>query len=254
MVPEYNSDDSDDENEKPVEKPLFPSSSIAMNQPIKTIEITKNVDCDQTINDPTRSPSPKSEQKLDAVPKKKQSFASIITGGRSPNDNIDIQQFIQEEQTDEVSSHCDRDTNEAENLPQKTFQRKRRIEFKVSGVPVKRPNQNDDSNESAAACGGSGDSEAAKDVASAIASAKAKYNNFQKGETEFVEQQSSNSSDRVIAKHSPVDEMTDEQQILEAKLNFLCQGRADVSPVQIIQIQLQVSRIYVFDIIFFCLQ
>lgn len=192
------------------------------------------------VNDLTRSPSPKSEQKLNAVPKKKQSFASIITGGRSPNETIDIQQFINEEPSEEVSNQSDRDTNETENLSQKTFQRKRRIEFKVSGVPVKRPNQNDDSNESAVG-GGSGDSESNKDATSAIANAKAKYSNFQKGGTEFAEQQSSNSSDKVIAKPSPIDEMTDEQQILEAKLNFLCQGRADVSPVQIIQIQLQVS-------------
>lgn len=246
LVPEYNSDDSDDETVKPVAKPLFPSSSnanSAISQPIKSIELSKDVNSDQMVNDLTRSPSPKSEQKLDAVPKKKQSFASIITGGRSPNETIDIQQFINEEPSEEVSNQSDRDTNETENLSQKTFQRKRRIEFKVSGVPVKRPNQNDDSNESAAG-GGSGDSESNKDATSAIANAKATYSNFQKGGTEFAEQQSSNSSDKVIAKPSPIDEMTDEQQILEAKLNFLCQGRADVSPVQIIQIQLQVSNEY----------
>lgn len=245
-MPEYNSDDSDDESSKPVEKPLFPSSSnanTAINQPIKSIELTKDVNSDQMVSDLTRSPSPKSDQKLDVAPKKKQSFASIITGGRSPNDTIDIKQFISEEQSDEVTNQCDEATNETENLSQKTFQRKRRIEFNVSGVPVKRPNQNDDSNESAAG-GGSGDSESTKDATTAIANARAKYSNFQKGGTEFVEQQSSNSSDKVIAKHSPIDEMTDEQQILEAKLNFLCQGRADVSPVQIIQIQLQVSDEY----------
>lgn len=243
-MPEYNSDDSDDETVKPVAKPLFPSSSTAnttISQPIKSIELSKDVNSDQTGNDPTRSQSPKSDQKLDAVPKKKQSFASIITGGRSPHETIDIQQFINEDQSDEVSNQCDKDADETENLSQKTFQRKRRIEFNVSGVPVKRSNQNDDSNESAA-CGGSGDLESTKDATSAIANAKAKYGNFQKGETEFAEQQSSNSSDKVIAKHSPTDEMADEQQILQAKLDFLCQGRADVSPVQIIQIQLQVSE------------
>lgn len=245
-MPEYNSDDSDDESSKPVEKPLFPSSSsanTALNQPIKSIELSKDVNSDQ------RSQSPKSDQKLDAAPKKKQSFASIITGGRSPqHETVDIQQFIGDDQSDELSNQCDEVSNETENLSQKTFQRKRRIEFKVSGVPAKRSNQNGESNENAAAAGGGGggDTESAKDIPSTIASAKAKYSNFQKGETEFVESQSTNSNDVGNAKHTStkIDEMTDEQQILEAKLNFLCQGRADVSPVQIIQIQLQVSNEY----------
>lgn len=252
-MPEYNSDDSDDEHSKPVQKPLFPSTSnanTAISQPIKPIELSKDGNSDQAANDSARSQSPKSDQKSDAAPKKKQSFASIITGGRSPQDEtIDIQQFISEDQPDEVSNQCDGATDlETENLSQKTFKRKRRIEFKVSGVPAKRPQQNDDSNESAAAAtataiaGGGGDTEATNDVTNTIANAKAKYSNFQKGETEFVEQHSSNSNDVVTAKRAPNDEMTDEQQVLEAKLNFLCQGRADVSPVQIIQIQLQVSN------------
>lgn len=243
-MPEYNSDDSDDENSKAVKKPLFPSSSNAnpaKSQPIKTIELSKDVDTDQIVNDLTRSPSPKSDQKLEAIPKKKQSFASIITGGRSPqHETVDIQQFIGEDKSDEVSNQCDGISNETENLSQKTFQRKRRIEFNVGGAPVKRAHQNEDSNESA---GDGGDTEPNKDVTSStIANAKAKYNNFQKGETEFIEQQPSNSNDTMIAKSAPIDKMTDEQQILEAKLIFLCQGRADVSPVQMIQIQLQVSN------------
>lgn len=242
LVPEYNSDDSDDESSKPAEKPLFPSSSNANTaniQPIKTIEISKDINVDQIMNELARSPSPKSDQKSEAIPKKKQSFASIITGGRSPQQTVDIQQFISEDQPDEVPNKCDVVPNETENLSQKTFQRKRRIEFNVSGVPTKRSHQNEDSNESA---GDGGDAESTKDAASTIANAKAKYNNFQKGETEFIEQQSANSNDA----SSPIDKMTDEQQILEAKLNFLCQERADVSPVQIIQIQLQVSNEQMF--------
>lgn len=137
LVPEYNSDDSDDENAEPLEKPLFPSSKNAIainNQPIKTIELSKDEN-----NEP---------------------------------------------------NHTARDSN---------------------------------------------NSLSPKNANSTVANAKAKYANFQKGETEFAEQHTSNSSDAV--KRAPIDE----QQNLEAKLNFLCQGREDVSPVQVIQIQLQVS-------------
>lgn len=240
-MPEYNSDDSDDENAKSPVKPLFPSSNTVNavnNQPIKAIELTKDENNEQIPNavDSNRSMSPKIDQKADTLPKTKQSFASIITGGRSPqHDSIDIQQFISQEQPDDVANQADAKSGETETLPQKTFQRKRRIEFNVSGVPSKRTHQNDDSNESAE----DGDAEPAKDVASTIANAKAKYTNFQKGETEFAEPHSANSTDSAV-NSLPADEMTNEQQNLEAKLNFLCQGRADVSPVQVIQIQLQV--------------
>lgn len=242
LVPEYNSDDSDDENSKPVEKPLFPSSNntnTANSQPIKTIELSKDVDAEKIKHDSTRSPSPTSDQKLEAIPRNKQSFASIITGGRSPqHETVDIQQYIDQDQSDETTNQCDGTSGETENLSQKTFQRKRRIEFKVSGVPVKRMHQNDDSSGST----GDADTEPSKvTVSSQIANAKAKYSNFQKGETEFIEQHSSNSNGAMVVQNARNDEMTDAQQVLEAKLNFLCQGRADVSPVQIIQIQLQVS-------------
>lgn len=237
-MPEYNSDDSDDESSKPTVKPLFPSSSntySSNNQPIKTIELSNDKDSAETVQ--PNSPK-KSEQRGDIVHKEKPSFASIITGGRSPqHETIDITQFIDEE-LDEPERRPEDTPNETE-LSQKTFQRKRRIEFNVSGVPSKRTNQADESS----------NVEPTKDAENSIASLKAKYSNFQKGETEFVDKQSSAATTNIAAQHENADSNTnsandvlrDEQQLLEAKVNFLCQGRADVSPVQVIQIQLQVS-------------
>lgn len=243
-MPEYNSDDSDDDTSKPVEKPLFPSSSnvkAMTSVPIKSIELSKEVNTEQTVHESSDSPSPKSDPVLEKISKKKQSFASIITGGRSPQPEADdLQQYIEPV---DIPNQSNGAPNETENLSQKTFQRKRRIEFNVSGVPIKRTHHNDESNDGT----GGGESEPTKDTASTMNNAKARYTNFQKGESEFVEQMSTNSDDAAIVERTPADEMTDDQQMLESKLKFLCQGRADVSPVQIIQIQLQVSKLIQID-------
>lgn len=235
-MPEYNSDDeSDDESTKPlIEKPLFPSSSNsypANNQQIKPIEIPSDINDDKNAQSDIQEPnSPKKETRH----KEKPSFASIITGGRSPqHETVDIKQFLNEELED-TSNRVEEKPSETE-LSQKTFQRKRRIEFNVSGVAAKRTNQNEDT---------SSNVEPVKVDDNSIANLKAKYGNFQKGDTEFSEKQSSTTSTVTNADSETNlarDELRDEQQLLEAKLNFLCQGRPDVSPVQIIQIQLQVS-------------
>lgn len=237
-MPEYNSDDSDDESSKPTVKPLFPSSSNTLPSnclSIKPIEISNDRVSAET--DQPNSPK-KSEQKGEIVHKEKPSFASIITGGRSPqHETIDITQFIDQE-SDESARRLEDTPNETE-LSQKTFQRKRRIEFNVSGVPMKRTNQTDEPS----------NVEPVKDEGNSIASLKAKYSNFQKGETEFVDKELSTATTNTSTNHENADSNTnsanvvlrDEQQLLEEKLKFLCQGRADVSPVQVIQIQLQVS-------------
>lgn len=239
LVPEYNSDESDDDISKPIQKPLFPLSSnsySAQSQPIKIIDISNDENTDKTHLEIQSPNSPKkSDQKNETTPKEKPSFASIITGGRSPqHETVDIKQFIDQE-TNETSNRSEENSNTNETeLSQKTFQRKRRIEFNVSGIPVKRSIQSEDSSASV---------EPVKDSGNSIASLKAKYNNFQKGETEFSEQRPTTDNADVKATEPSV-ALEEEQQLLEAKLNFLCQGRADVSPVQIIQIQLQVSLLY----------
>lgn len=239
LVPEYNSD-SDEESSKTIEKPLFPSSSNSYptnNQPIKAIEIPNETSIESTQADDGQTPnSPKKlDEKDEPIHKEKPSFASIITGGRSPqHETVDIKLYTNQE-SDETSSRSEENPNETELLSHKTFQRKRRIEFKVSGAPTKRSNQIEDSS----TCAGS---EPSKDTGHTIANMRAKYSNFQKGETEFVEKQASSGCDDIAeVQNESNNVMKEEQQLLEAKLNFLCQGRADVSPVQVIQIQLQVS-------------
>lgn len=230
LVPEYiDSDDSDDENLETTEKPLFPlSNSYQTNsQSVKNIELeteTSSQSDNHTLN------SPKREEK-----KQKPSFASIITGGRSPqHETVDIKIYGEDDQNaDEAASKISNDCNETEILPQKTFQRKRRIEFNVRSTQAKRQHQNEDIHP---------DAEPLEEVSNSMATLKNKYSNFQKGGTEFLDKQSSNEVNDTEAETvaAGVNQVRDEQKFLEEKLNFLCQGRADVSPVQIIQIQLQV--------------
>lgn len=230
-MPEYiDSDDSDDENLEISEKPLFPSSNSYQtnSQSVKNIELqaeTSSQSEPQTLN------SPKREDK-----KQKPSFASIITGGRSPqHETIDIKIYGQDHQNvDETASKIVNDCDETEILLQETFQRKRRIEFNVRSTQAKRQNQNEDINP---------DSEPLKEVSNSLATLNNKYGNFQKGGTEFLKKQPSSESNDTEAEtvDVTVNQIRGEQKFLEEKLNFLCQGRADVSPVQIIQIQLQVS-------------
>lgn len=236
-MPEYNSDESDDDSTKPVENPIFPSSNISYptKSSIKCIEIPSESSTEIT---PSESKQPNSPKKVELMHKEKPSFASIITGGRSPqHESVDIKLYTGEE-PEEDTSRMENNANETELVPQKTFQRKRRIEFNVSSTHTKRVNQNDDIV-----------NELAKDTGSTVASLKSQYNNFQKGETEFVEKASSKESEETDtdAETKPNAnnhiEIRDEQQLLEAKINFLCQGRTDVSPVQVIQIQLQVRNL-----------
>lgn len=234
LVPEYSSDDSDDDSLKPSEKPLFPSSSNSLptnGQLIKSIEILTEPSAQLEIQVPN---SPKKE---------KPSFASIITGGRSPqNETIDIKLYTGQDESDEneITSHAKENPSGTEVLSQKTFQRKRRIEFNVSSTQAKRPSQNENENTNSNA-------ESTKDIDNSIATLNSKYSNFQKGGTEFIEKQPSSGSDdnEIELPDAVSNQIRVEQQLLEAKLNFLCQGRIDVSPVMRIQIQLQVSKMNV---------
>lgn len=229
LVPEYSSDDSDDDSLKPLEKPLFPSLSNSLptnGQLIKSIEIS------------TESSVQLEPQVPNSPKKEKPSFASIITGGRNPqNETIDIKLYTGQDKLDEneITSRAEDNPNETEVMSQKTFQRKRRIEFNVSSTQAKRPSQNENTNSNA---------ESTKDTVNSIATLKSKYSNFQKSGTKFIEKQpSSGSDDNEIELFDDVSsQIRVEQQLLEAKLSFLCQGRIEVSPVQIIQIQLQVSK------------
>lgn len=234
-MPGYiDSDDSDDENLETSEKPLFPSSSSSYHknsQSIKNIEIQTET---SSQSDPQTLNSPKREDK-----KQKPSFASIITGGRSPQqETVDMIYGPNNKNIDEATNKTANDCNETEILPQKTFQRKRRIEFNVESTQAKRKHQSQDEDINL-------DTEPLKEVSNSTATLKNKYSNFQKGGTEFVKEQQPSSEPNVTEVETvdlAANHIRDEQQCLEGKLNFLCQNREDVSPVQIIQIQLQVSQ------------
>lgn len=236
-MPEYSSDedDSDEECSKPSEKPLFPSSNTTNNQIVKSAavlhESKKTDDVETNCQQSTSVSTNKSDQK---VHKKKPSFASIITGGRSPqHETVDVIPYPQE--SDGILSRVNENPDDTQLLSQKALKRKRRIEFNVSASHAKRSNQNDEINSN---------NESENETDNTIATLRNKYGNFQKGETEFSDDKpqlpSSGTNDTATKSSEPIDDINDEQQLLDAKLQFLCQGRADVSPVQIIQIQLHV--------------
>lgn len=229
LVPEYNSDESDDENS---EKPLFPLSSNTLttkNQITKSVEMSNKDIVEKSESQPTK--------KIEFLLKEpKPSFASIITGGRSPqHKTVDIKLYTGEDAV-ETSSKKDESPNETEILSQKTFQRKRRIELNVGGSTHAKRTSNHIDDET-------GSREQTRDTNSMISNLKNKYVNFQKGETEFVDKQPSKESvEPQSIPNETNDDIKEQQQLLEAKLNFLCGERAEVSPVQIIQIQLQVRN------------
>lgn len=225
-MPEYDSDDSEDDKAEPEKSSqvLFPSSSRINQNDHKPEEII--------LPPNTKSTSPTNEINADSSAKP-QTFASIITGGRSPQQeqSIDINDDNSQSTVNEPQI-----TNDNEFIPQKTFQRKRRIEFQVSKPVVKRnnfiPNTTDNVDKL--------DNESSNHTN--------KYANFQKAATEFDDKQTADNETEINPDihNKPFVELKEEQCLLEAKLEFLCHGRADLSPVQIIQVQLQVSRAHSF--------
>lgn len=257
LVPEYNSDDSDDEFTKQSEnEPLFPSSSYSCNTTQTALKGAFNSHEQSNNNNEksaknSRSNSPQSFNS-DLMPKKtKPSFASIITGGRSPQNESEIQKYIGEclEIPSESSETSVDQSKEPELISQKTFKRKRRIEFSAGGVQAKRLNQNDDRVDKDEK---TDNMEPVQSEKSTLANMRNTYGNFQKGETECSEHTTTDASNQSDNNNKGDDnnslqknqEITDQHCLLESKLKFLAQGRTDVSPVQVIQIQLQVCLLF----------
>lgn len=224
LVPEYDSDDSEDDKTEPEKSSqvLFPSSSRINQNDHKPEEII----LPQNI----KSTSPTNDVNVDSSAKA-QTFASIITGGRSPQQqeqSIDID----DDNSQTIAVNELPITNNNEFLPQKTFQRKRRIEFQVSKPVTKRNHVSPNTTENA----DKSDNEPSNHTN--------KYANFQKGTTEFDDKQAADIETEINHEmpNKQSVELTEQQCLLEAKLGFLCHGRADLSPVQIIQVQMQVSK------------
>lgn len=209
---------------------LFPSSS----------RITASDNAPKEITLPTE-PKPKSPIADLCVPAdgtaKVHTFASIITGGRSPQKQEDLP-IDSVDDNDRSSPVAQPQAIAPDNdlVAQKTFQRKRRIEFHVSRSAAKRSN----SSSSPPPADGTDKPDNAPSQTRTVAT---KYGNFQRGDTEFGDKQSTDDVTQIsdIVGNKETIALQDEQCLLESKLEFLCQGREHISPVQIIQIQLKVS-------------
>lgn len=172
--------------------------------------------------------------------RKVNTFASIITGGRSP----EHEQKILDEPAAELAQIPVENVDEIE-LNVKAFKRKRRIEFKKQPVAVVvRTNPID-----------TAETEKTTENGSPIeATVKNHYSNFQKAESvdslEETEKgvtveasvSAADNNSGCEDNHKVKDEIQVLKLIIEAKLKFLCDGRPDVSPVQAIMIQLEVCN------------
>lgn len=173
--------------------------------------------------------------------KVKSTFASIITGGRSPSQDISndmadaAMASVSDPITDESASI------ETEIISSKLLKRKRRIEFNTTRSLTSTPSTADQTEESTALHANDNDGEGVE-------------GDKDKGDAELSDKNSnSNETSDAVAIASPTDDTQNAQikldicnlkDTLEAKVKFLCQDRAIVSPVQIIQIQLQVGFYY----------
>lgn len=254
MVADYSDQSDDDEIQveaasKPT-KPLFAAAAAETHGSGDVYSAAVQSILKSTINNtsPTEPAETYSEQEPEQK-KPKTTFASIITGGRSPSqeDAVDSNAFISE---DDRSDKNDQDTgnegtnfNDVEHLSKKLFKRKRRIEFNTSrSLPmvasVNANRKEDEPTDSLIVQNGdSSENERIDSDAN-----RPNYSNFQKCETAFVEDSDNNKSESIDALTAQLKlDICDLKDTLAAKVDFLCQDRADVSPVQVIQIQLQVK-------------
>lgn len=195
---------------------------------------------DDNSNDGNKSKYLHDDEDVLIKARKVNTFASIITGGRSP----EHEQNILKENDSEPPQISVENIDEIE-LNVKAFKRKRRIEFKKQPIAVVSRTTIAPIDTSA---------EATSENGSAIeTTVKSLYSNFQKAEsvdkTDCIEE-----TEKVVAVEASAsaadnnsvveDKVKDEIQVLkliiEAKLKFLCDGRPDVSAVQAIMIQLEV--------------
>lgn len=186
------------------------------------------------------------------TPKPKPStFASIITGGRSPtSDAAQLDESMAEAtDTDEIGE-C-RTTIEPELISTKMLKRKRRIEFNTTRplTAIAEPGASDSVTVDLV----DGDTE----VETKETSKNSSYAGFQKGDTQFGSKANGDNGNNhdepdeiIIGVANENDTLKSDicslKDTLEAKVKFLCQDRPDVSPVQVIQIQMEVERHFCF--------
>lgn len=222
LVPEYNSDeddtDSDVDNDNNHSKKPIDSSQVASS---------------------TTSQNSTEENKSMPFTKSMSSFASIIVGGRSPNQEAQISPIPDAESFDGIDT-IESKVIELEHLPPKQFKRKRRIEFSVNHKRDKIQPENPDAVAIA--------EEASENNSTEMTVTSNKltgnlYENFQRESHD-----SQPNCDRKSMEPEPVsdaqkiiEEISQLKDILESKLQFLCQGQKEIElkPVQVMHIQLQ---------------
>lgn len=232
-MPEYNSEDDDTDTELNDDN----------NQSTKPTESNKIA----SLNDAPMT-SPIDENKTMPFTKTMSSFASIIVGGRSPNQDTQNLVPSDTDATDSTTITTDLMAIEREHPSQKQFKRKRRIEYSTN--PKRGTNQPD----SSAGGDASNISEEICENNSSEMSVFANkltvgnlYENFQResGESQTKNERKSAESEPIGDLRQTNGEISQLKDTLEAKLQFLCQGQTEVElkPVQIMNIQLQVRLV-----------
>lgn len=254
---DYNSDDnSDNENKTTTDKPLFASlsSNVSIDPSNVKIYSLKTDLVDNVKGNNTEEPEPSVVEKPTLTKSKQNTFASIITGGRSsPNDqdNELIELMKLEAAEAEPQTNAPAHIDKPVELDAKTFKRKRRIEFMTRPViPIKSSTE--------VPCESTSTDVPPESETQIITesvkvndepSAKSMYSNFVRANAEFpgVSNQASNDkvSDGVVndETNKQKSEISELRTIIESKLKFLCNGRPDVSAVQAIFIQFEVSSL-----------
>lgn len=260
LVADY-SDNSDDEEapksaETKTTKPLFAAAVAATETPSSdAYSLTVKSILRSTINDAqsTGSAILECRDSVGAAPmqppkSKPNTFASIITGGRSPTN--DPSRYIEAELPASDSSDINETRNiiETEIISTKMLKRKRRIEFNTTRpvVATIAPAMVDANDAGAGDNGKCDETPDACDIDNNVM-----YAGFPKAETEYANKSNGGSGDEAGADDSDDEDVKSIQlkldiqhlkDVLRAKVKFLCQDRADVPPVQIIQIQLEVCN------------
>lgn len=255
---DYNSDDNSDNESKTTttEKPLFASlaSTVAIDpSTVKIYSLKTDLPCNVTAKSSTTDDIEANiVEKPTATKSKVNTFASIITGGRnSPSDqDQELIELMKLEVTEAEPPPVQVD--QPAEIDVKTFKRKRRIEFMTRPiVPVKSSNEitvdgtNDANTSVATPESDTQNTDATK--ANDESSTKPLYSNFVRANVESSGEANKTTNDKVsesvanddMNKHKT--EICELRTIIESKLKFLCNGRPDVSAVQAIFIQFEVS-------------
>ncbi|KAJ6635810.1 Formin-binding protein 4 [Pseudolycoriella hygida] len=244
---DYNSDEnSDSENKTRTDKPLFASltSTLATDpSTVKIYSLKTDLPANVATAEETETKTPKAKCRTNT-------FASIITGGRSspPQTDNELIELMRPEVTEvepqpNVPAHID---TPAENLDVKTFKRKRRIEFMTRPtVPVK-------PSTSSEVAGKTCDDASAveSDIVNSDATkkneegTKSMYSNFVRASetvVSTVENQTVDEKEAAVKDESNkhLAEISELRTIIASKLKFLCNGRPDISAVQAIFIQFE---------------